>query len=60
MNLSRLREAVRNALFLLLPLSLCLGLFRYPEAAAKAAKEGLRLCGELIIPSLFPFSSCPD
>lgn len=55
MNLSRLREAVRNALFLLLPLSLCLGLFRYPEAAAKAAKEGLRLCGELIIPSLFPF-----
>ena len=55
MNLSRLSGSVRSALFLLLPLSLCVGLFRWPEAAAEAAREGLRLCGSLIIPSLFPF-----
>lgn len=31
------------------------GLIFWPQEAAEAAKEGLRLCGGVIIPSLFPF-----
>lgn len=43
--------------FLTLALLLSFGalLLLYPQEAASAAREGLRLCFELIIPSLFPF-----
>ena len=30
-------------------------LFRFPEASAAAAQEGVRLCLDLLVPSLFPF-----
>lgn len=30
-------------------------LFRFPEASAAAAREGVTLCLDLIVPSLFPF-----
>lgn len=33
----------------------CAGLLLWPQAAAAAARRGLLLCGDLIIPSLFPF-----
>ena len=38
-----------------LPLALCAGLLLQPDAAAQAAKNGLLLCGNLIVPALFPF-----
>lgn len=30
-------------------------LFRFPETSAEAARKGIRLCLDLLIPSLFPF-----
>lgn len=41
------------SIFLLLPAFA--GLVLMPEEAAGAAREGLRLCGGVIIPALFPF-----
>lgn len=38
-----------------LPLALCAGLLFQPDAAAQAAKTGLLLCGNLVVPALFPF-----
>lgn len=38
-----------------LPLALCAGLLLQPDAAAQAAKNGLLLCGNLVVPALFPF-----
>ena len=36
-----------------------LALMLYPQPAMEAARSGLRLCYNVIIPSLFPSSSCP-
>ena len=55
MTLSHPRQLIRFALSGALLLAFCIGLLRWPEAAAAAAKSGLLLCGDLIIPSLFPF-----
>lgn len=33
----------------------CLALLRWPEAAANGVSRGLAVCGEVIVPSLFPF-----
>ncbi|MCD7928368.1 MAG: sporulation protein [Oscillospiraceae bacterium] len=41
-----------TALALLLSLA---GLLRWPQAAADAAREGLALCGGVVVPALFPF-----
>ncbi len=39
-----------------LALALCaMALLLYPTEAVNAAREGLRLCGNVIVPSLFPF-----
>lgn len=38
-----------------LPIALCAGLLLQPDAAAQAAKTGLLLCGNLVVPALFPF-----
>ena len=38
-----------------LPLALCAGLLLQPDAAAQAARAGLLLCGNLVVPALFPF-----
>ena len=46
---------LREGLFAL-ALALCaIALLVYPTQAVEAAREGLRLCGNVIIPSLFPF-----
>ena len=42
-----------------LPLALCAGLLLQPDAAAQAAKNGLLLCGNLVVPALFPFFILP-
>ena len=39
-------------------LLLMIALFFYPAASQSAAKQGLFLCGKVIIPSLFPFTVC--
>ncbi len=36
-------------------LSAAAALLRWPQESMEAAREGLRLCGNVIIPSLFPF-----
>ena len=40
----------------LLPVTLFLLFLKAPKIASHAAREGLRLCGEAVIPSLFPFA----
>lgn len=55
MTLSHSRRMPHSLLAGGLLLAFCTGLLRWPGAAASAAKSGLLLCGDLIIPSLFPF-----
>ena len=55
MTLSHPRQILRSLLTGGLLFAFCVGLLRWPAAAASAAKNGLLLCGDLIIPSLFPF-----
>ena len=55
MTLFHPRQVIRPLCSGGLLLAFCIGLLRWPEAAASAAKSGLLLCGNLIIPSLFPF-----
>ena len=49
------RQAVRDLLLGLALLLATLALMFYPQDAMAAAKEGLKLCYNVIIPSLFPF-----
>ena len=49
------RERVRDAMLGLALLCATLALMLYPQPAMEAAKSGLRLCYNVIIPSLFPF-----
>ncbi|MBR1780494.1 MAG: sporulation protein [Oscillospiraceae bacterium] len=52
---SRLRRRVLPTLALLVPAAAALGVLRWPGEAMDAVREGLRLCGESLIPALFPF-----
>lgn len=48
-------KTARDILYAL-ALAICVaGLLIYPTQAVEAAREGMRLCGNVIIPSLFPF-----
>ncbi len=49
------RQAVRDLLLGLALLCATLALMFYPQDSMAAAKEGLKLCYNVIIPSLFPF-----
>ena len=49
------RQGVRDGLLGLALLSAALALILYPQESMSAAREGLTLCGNVIIPSLFPF-----
>ena len=49
------RERVRDLILGLALLCATLALMLYPQPAMEAAKSGLRLCYNVIIPSLFPF-----
>lgn len=49
------RPKLKLILASILLLAFCVGLLRWPDTAAAAARSGLLLCGDLIIPSLFPF-----
>lgn len=48
-------KKLRVVLPLLLSLFLCFFLFRMPETCAASVKEGIALCGNVVIPSLFLF-----
>ncbi len=53
-----MRKKVNKLTFLIAGICACLfaaGLFTQPEAAAKGISDGLLLCVNVIIPSLFPF-----
>ncbi len=50
-----MRKNVRNLLLAVIVLATLVLLFLYPKEIQKGVSEGLRLCGEVIIPSLFPF-----
>ena len=49
------RERMRDAMLGLALLCATLALMLYPQPAMEAARSGLRLCYNVIIPSLFPF-----
>jgi len=49
------RQWVRDAILGLALLCATLGLMFYPQECMSAAKDGLTLCYNVIIPSLFPF-----
>ncbi len=49
------KEKVREALIGIMLLLGAAALLRFPQESIKAAKDGLALCGNVIIPSLFPF-----
>ena len=49
------RERVRDVMLGLALLCATLALMLYPQPAMEAARSGLRLCYNVIIPSLFPF-----
>lgn len=48
-------ERLKTALAAVFLLLMMLGLILYPSESLSAAKTGLLLCGNVIIPSLFPF-----
>ena len=48
----------RNSLFLILCLIFCVLFILYPDLCLDGAKRGLLISGDIIIPSLFPFSVC--
>lgn len=45
----------KKAVALLAFFTLCLGLLGFPAAAESGARRGLAVCGDVLIPSLFPF-----
>lgn len=47
---------MKKLLYILASLGIFAALLIFPKAAAEAVKEGLMMCGQMIIPSLFPFS----
>ncbi len=49
------RRTAGNILSALACAALCAGLLFFPAESVEAAKRGLRMCAELIVPSLFPF-----
>ena len=49
------KERVRDLLLGLALLCAVLSLMLWPQEAMEAAREGLQLCYNVIIPSLFPF-----
>ena len=49
------KERVRDLLLGLALLCATLALMLYPQPSMEAAKSGLALCYNVIIPSLFPF-----
>lgn len=49
------RETVKSGVLWAVLAAVALALITLPEEAMDAAREGLRLCGELVLPSLFPF-----
>ena len=57
MNMARLlgKQWVRDMLLGLGVLCATLALMLYPQESMQAARDGLTLCGNVIIPSLFPF-----
>ena len=57
MNMARLlgKQWVRDMLLGLGLLCATLALMLYPQESMQAARDGLTLCGNVIIPSLFPF-----
>ena len=50
------RERVRDAMLGLALLCATLALMLYPQPAMEAARSGLRLCYNVILPTLFPAS----
>jgi len=55
-----IRQRARRAAYALVPVSFAAALILIPETAAAAAADGLRLCGRVLIPSLFPFFVCSN
>lgn len=53
------KRSVRELLYALGLVLAGLGLVLDPGQAMEGAKTGLELCYNVIIPSLFPFLSCP-
>ena len=49
------RQWVRDLLLGLALLGATLALMLYPQQAMQAARDGIALCGNVIVPSLFPF-----
>ena len=49
------RARLREALYFLALLTAAAALLLHPERASAAVVQGLRLCGSVILPSLFPF-----
>ena len=52
-------KQVRNALISLALVLATAGLVAAPDQAIAGAKDGLALCFNVIVPSLFPFLCCP-
>lgn len=52
------RARLREALYFLALLTAAAALLLHPERASAAVVQGLRLCGGVILPSLFPFFVC--
>ncbi|MBQ2704667.1 MAG: hypothetical protein IJF58_03870 [Clostridia bacterium] len=50
-----MRKNVKNLLLAVIVLAALVLLFLYPKEIQKGIGEGLKLCGEIIIPALFPF-----
>ena len=48
-------ERLRRALPLLAALCALIALVLCPDAAASSARAGLKLCAEMLVPSLLPF-----
>ena len=51
----KLKEKLRDGALILGLLAVTAGLLRYPRQLTEAGQEGVRLCLEVLIPSLFPF-----
>ena len=51
---------MREALYFLALLTAAAALLLHPEIASGAVVQGLRLCGSVILPSLFPFFVCAN
>ena len=49
------KQGVRDLFLGLGLMGATLALLLYPQASMEAARTGLQLCGNVIVPSLFPF-----